>query len=328
MKKVSTLLLSGLFMFLVSCQKEDAPASTNAAASNLTIGEMMQSSNSSAAVSMNSGGPSNPLAFARSRERFSVLTSALARTGLMNTLMKLEGEYTLFAPTDAAFAAAGLSVADVAKLPTNVLTSILLYHVIGGEIKAAQVPSYVEAPTLNGTGLFVRKTSAGVFVNQARVTIADVDARNGVTHVIDKVLMPPTKSIVDVVVSDARFTTLRDAVVKAGLVGALSGDGPFTLFAPTNAGFAGIDLATLNNPRLTQVLGYHVVAGNAFVTSNQLVAGSVPMWLGGNTMVSFSGGHAFIKGTLNANPSKIIEADIITTNGVIHVIDRVLLPTP
>jgi transforming growth factor-beta-induced protein len=154
------------------------------------------------------------------------------------------------------------------------------------------------------------------------VTTADVEAENGVIHVVDKVILPPT--VVNIALANENFTTLVQAVVKAGLVDALSADGPFTVFAPTNAAFdalfaqlgiSGID--DLTAEQLIPILTYHVVPGN--VVSTELSNGEVATLNGQNLSVDLSAG-------VKINESEVIAADIQGSNGVVHVIDQVLLP--
>ena len=350
MKRVSTSFFIALPMFLlllIGCQKEVQPPA--AQEQTESIGRLLQTSiqerSNTAGNNANkrNDGPSNPLAFARSKARFSILTVALARTGLMSTLMKLDADYTLFAPTDEAFRAAGLSVAAVTQLPKDALASILLYHVVAGKIPAASVPAAAGVPTLNGKNIYVRKSSAGVFVNLAQVTIADVKASNGIVHVINQVLMPPTRNIVEIAASDPRFSTLVAAAMKAStgstdVVALLSGPGAFTVFAPTNNGFAAEGVTSLDGftpDALTGILGYHVIATPVF--SIDLRNNMMPtMFLGGKTTITLTNGPQ-ITGSGNVTgmvkrPSNIStkpgEINIIATNGIIHVIDRVLLPKP
>jgi uncharacterized surface protein with fasciclin (FAS1) repeats len=159
-------------------------------------------------------------------------------------------------------------------------------------------------------------------------------AKNGVVHVINQVLMPPTKTIVETAMGNPAFSTLVAAVVKAStgstnVAGILNGPGAFTVFAPTNAGFEaeGITsaaIAGLMPDDITPILGYHVI--NAPVFSIDLVNGMMPtMLLSGKTTITLTSG-AQIKGNGNSMASNIAPTDIICTNGIIHVIDRVLLP--
>lgn len=343
----SIRLLSSFFffatvLFFTSCQKE---LSTNSSKEDmlLTIGDMLKAANDGSSLGTeqlsttrngNGGAPSNPLASARSNAKFSVLTSALARTGLLNTLMKLDGDYTLFAPTDDAFADAGITVSALNQLSKEDLSKILLYHVVSGKIPASAVPASAAVETLNGAKIFVRKGGNTVKINLSTVTLADVMAKNGVVHVIDKVLMPPTQSIVDVVVNNPNFSLLKTAVLRASegttnVAALLSGAGPFTVFAPTDAAFtaAGLTssvLSSLPPDALTPILGYHVISGAIF--SIDLSDGITPaMLLSGTTTITLAGGPK-IKGAGNSSASNITVTDILTINGVIHVIDGVLLP--
>jgi transforming growth factor-beta-induced protein len=166
--------------------------------------------------------------------------------------------------------------------------------------------------------------NSGVKINkETTVVAADVDVKNGVIHAIDKVLLPPT--VVDQAISNESFSILVQAVVKAGLAETLSGNGPFTIFAPTNAAFqalftklgiSGIDALTAD--QLIPILKYHVVSGN--VRSNQFSAGKVAT-LNGDIDITLSPAPA-----INTT-SKIVATDVQALNGVIHVIDEVLLPS-
>jgi transforming growth factor-beta-induced protein len=174
----------------------------------------------------------------------------------------------------------------------------------------------------NFSTLFI-STASGVTVNKdAKVTLADVDVKNGVIHAIDKVLLPQT--VVDAAIANGNFTILVQAVVKAGLAETLKGAGPFTVFAPTDAAFKALftqlgvsGIADLTAEQLVPILKYHVVSGN--IRSSQLTAGNVTT-LNGTIAVTLSPSPA-INGTSN-----IIATDVQASNGVIHVIDKVLLP--
>jgi uncharacterized surface protein with fasciclin (FAS1) repeats len=175
----------------------------------------------------------------------------------------------------------------------------------------------------------VRKPGPAVFINGAQVVAADVSVQNGVIHAINRVLFPPAGNIVEVAMADPNFSYLVAAVVRANLAGALSGPGPLTVFAPTNqafinAGFPTIQSINNANPSdLVPILTYHVTAGRIFssdLSNNQVV----PMLNGKNTTILLNNG-AQIDG-INSAPSNIIKTDVMATNGVIHVVDRVLLP--
>lgn len=248
---------------------------------------------------------------------FTQLAKALTAAGLVDPL-KGKGPFTVFAPTDAAFEAFEKENPGVlAGLSKDQLAGVLEYHVIAGtavgstELKDEQVLT-----TLNGSPVLIDITG-GARVNDASVTTADVTASNGVIHAIDKVILPPAKDIVETAVAAGKFSKLAGALTSAGLLGTLQGDGPFTVFAPTDEAFG--KLATVpTGDALKDVLLYHVVAGA--VGSGDLKAGSVPTLLDGKSlMVSLSGG-------VTINGAAVTSANIITKNGVIHVVDSVLVP--
>ena len=201
-----------------------------------------------------------------------ILETAVIAAGLDGALSG-EGPFTVFAPTDDAFNAlpAGTIEALLNDIPT--LTSILTYHVAGVNALSTDLTDGQELVTLNGESVTVTINADGVFINDAQVTVADLVAENGVVHVIDAVLLPPAESntVVDIIVNSPDHEILETAVVAAGLAGALSGEGPFTVFAPTDAAFnalpAGTIEALLNDiPTLTSILTYHVAGVNALST--------------------------------------------------------------
>jgi uncharacterized surface protein with fasciclin (FAS1) repeats len=260
----------------------------------------------------------------RGRPTFRTLNVALARTGLAGVVSS--NQLTVFAPTDAAFAALGLFPNNIASVPN--LREILLYHVVDGMVYSTDLSNGF-VPTLNGAAVEINIDN-GVFVNDAEVVRADIKARNGVIHAIDKVIFPPTMNLVELALSfDPEFSILVAAVIKADLVNVLATGGPFTVFAPTNAAFAALleelpfnSLDEIPVEVLTQVLLYHVVEGRVF--SSDLMSGSVST-LNGTFEVDVN--------TFTITDANDREAGIITslvnvqaTNGVVHVIDRVILP--
>jgi len=265
--------------------------------------------------------------YALSDDNFSILVQALTKAELVNVLNG-EGNFTVFAPTNAAFTAlfSQLEISGIADLTKEALTPILLYHVLGTEAKSSMITTgyYSTLSPAQGSYLSLKAdVSSGVKLNKTtNVTTADVDVKNGVIHVIDKVLLPP--SVVDQALANDSFSILVQAVVKAGLVETLSGAGPFTIFAPTNAAFEtlfaalGISgIADLTAEQLIPILTYHVVSGN--VLSTQLSAGTVET-LNGPISVTLTPSPA-----INTN-SMIVATDVQGSNGVIHVINKVLLP--
>ena len=253
------------------------------------------------------------------------LEAAVLAAGLETTLSG-DGPFTLFAPTDAAFAAlpAG-TVDDLLADPTGALTDVLLYHALAADVRSTDLSDGQVATTINGKDITVSITNGNVFINDAQVTVADIVTDNGVVHVIDAVLIPPTTTVVDIVVNSPDHNTLEAAVLAAGLETTLSGDGPFTLFAPTDAAFAALPAGTVDallaDPTgdLTQILLYHVIG--AEVLSTDLSDGQMAETLNGQeVMVKIENGNVFI------NDAQVTVADIQTDNGVVHVIDAVLLP--
>jgi uncharacterized surface protein with fasciclin (FAS1) repeats len=262
---------------------------------------------------------------------FQLLSFAIARAGLANELNDPRFAYTLFAPTDAAFAALGLGTRQaINAVPVENLKAILLYHVLASKVLAAQVPSsYTELTMLSNQKAYVIRRGAGVFINGTPVVLADIEAKSGVIHAIDRVLLPPAGNIVEVAAANPNFTYLVAAVQRAGIVNALAGAGPLTVFAPTNQAFIAAGFPTIASIQaapasaLIPILTYHVFAGRVF--SSDINNGQVlTMLSGGTTTISLANG-AQIDGAGSA-PSHIIQTDIMATNGVIHAIDRVLLP--
>lgn len=254
------------------------------------------------------------------------LEAALNAANLTSVLDGTD-EYTLFAPTDAAFAnlPEGLVEALLTD-PSGVLTDVLLYHVVAGVAPSSALSDGQVVTTANGQDVTITISGGNVMVNNAMVTVADIMADNGIVHVIDAILIPQTTTVYDVVANSADHTTLETAIDLAGLDGTLSGAGTFTLFAPTDAAFAAVDPATLSallaDPQglLTDVLLYHVV-GSIALSSNLSDGASVPTLFGENVTVSIDGSTVMING------ATVTVADIVTINGVVHVIDAVLVPT-
>ena len=255
------------------------------------------------------------------------LVAALSHAGLVSALQG-DGPFTVFAPTDDAFAAAGIDLTTFDTDEENAtLSDILLYHVVSGSVYASDVTDGMNAEALNGDDLSFTVSSDGtVMVNGATVTSADVMASNGVIHVIDTVLMPPADlgDIPTVAQGTGIHTSLVAAVVQAELLSTLQGDGPFTVFAPTDDAFAaaGIDLASLDTDEgkaaLTDILLYHVVAGE--VPSSAVTDGLVAAAVNGDDL-TFTVGEGVM-----VNDANVVLADVPASNGVIHVIDKVLMP--
>jgi uncharacterized surface protein with fasciclin (FAS1) repeats len=254
------------------------------------------------------------------------LEAALVASGLNETLGN-PGDFTLFAPTDAAFALLPAGTVDALLAdPNGQLVDVLLYHVLAGTVVSSVLEDGMVVTTAQGSDVTVTINANGVFINDAQVIVADIMADNGVVHVIDAVLLPPaqTSTVVDIIVNSPDHNTLEAAVVAAGLVETLSGPGPFTVFAPTDAAFdalpAGTVEALLADPTgaLTQILLYHVVGATAL--STDLSDGQVIATLNGADVIVTISGGVFI------NNAQVTVADIVADNGVVHVINAVLLP--
>lgn len=272
--------------------------------------------------------------------RFTTLVAAVQAAGLAETLSG-EGPFTVFAPTDEAFAALPAGTLDtLLEDPAADLKDILLYHVIPGKVMAADVAGLETAETALGKEVTFRIDGDKVFINDAQVILTDIEASNGVIHVIDSVILPPADDamateeedamaaeadIVDTAVADGRFTTLVAAVQAAGLVETLKGEGPFTVFAPTDEAFAKLPAGTidalLEQPEgdLKDILLYHVVSGKV-MAADVVKLTSAETVLGPEVQVRVEGDQVFI------NDAQVLITDIQTSNGVIHVIDSVLLP--
>jgi uncharacterized surface protein with fasciclin (FAS1) repeats len=269
---------------------------------------------------------------------FTTLVSALQATGLDTTLANLDKDYTVFAPTDAAFAK--LPAGTIEGLSNDELTAVLLYHVLPGQVLADGAITLAQsddnmASTANGSKVSLSFVDSTLFVNGAKVSSADVLADNGVIHVIDNVILPPTEmgeptlNIAEVAVADPdNFSTLVTALSVADLVTTLSDESKtFTVFAPTNAAFAKIPADTLNalladTDALTSTLLTHVVS-DASLSSLDAYAAN------GKNLKTTSGKEISVMidaetGMLVIGGANVVIKDIYTTNGVIHVIDTVI----
>ena len=265
--------------------------------------------------------------------QFSVLLAALDRAGLTETVASADG-LTIFAPTDAAFVALleQLEITADQLLDSPDLANILLYHVVAGRQPAAFLLNENTVPTLyEDLPVLVTRERSAVKVNQAGVIRANVRAANGLIHVIDSVLLPPddggsVDNIVDVLRLDGRFGTLLAALELTGLDEALSGDAELTLFAPTDEAFAAL-LAELEisaddllaNPDLSSILLYHVLPGSNGALQLLLDGGGTTLQ-GGDVMVTLQQGAVWV------NQARVVNYNVNAPNGIIHVIDGVLLP--
>lgn len=294
-------------------------------------------------------GQQNIVQIAQSLPIFKSLVAAVVKTGLAETLSSASLNATVFAPTDAAFAklpapfnnAANISAINNAG-QIEALKNILLYHVLGTEVKRNQIASgRSSASTLNTAKIYFSNSLGLLFVNgNSLVLIANVDASNGVIHVIDDVLLPSSQNIAQIATGSYDFSSLVAALVKTSLVGVFTGSGDFTVFAPTNAAFAKLpapfnnaaNISTINNQAqidaLANILKYHV-SGSRYFAWDFGIFNSIPTLAAApsNKLRGILGfNEGWIKGNSNANFLKANPVNILATNGVVHVIDQVLLP--
>ena len=276
----------------------------------------------------------NIVEVAQNTPELSILVEAVVAAWLAPALST--GTLTVFAPTNSAFAAllTELGVTkEVLLADKALLTAVLTYHVLGTTVVRADIPVGKPLTPLAG-GFFKIETAGGAKITDGRnrvsnITATDIRASNGVVHLIDRVLLPANRDIVATASALPDFSILVEAVVAAGLVSTLQSAGPFTVFAPTNAAFADL-LAELNVSKaalladkalLTKVLTYHVLPA-------RVLKAEVPV----NTAITTVQGGKFTIGAdlaitdENGRKSRIVATDVFTSNGVIHAIDKVLLP--
>lgn len=305
--KTALLGLSVGALLISSCKKDDDKTSTNNTPALKSIYEIAKADTS-----------------------FSILVAALDKTGLKETLTNA-GTYTVFAPNNAAFRKADISAEFINSItsPDTILAikNALLYHVLGSKVKSTEVPNaYVGTLYLvNGNGVSLRTANNPVKLNnESNVLVADIAASNGIIHVIDMPLTP--QSVVDIAINNPSFSILVSVLDKAELVGTLEESSSLTVFAPTNDAFEAISfkLADFTKEQLTPILASHVLATQ--VRSSQIKNGDIATTLNTNTMLTFntSSGVKFSGG--DVSDVSVTTADIQATNGVVHVINKVILP--
>ena len=291
----------------------------------------------------------NIVDIAAKNSNFDTLHTAIIAAGLADTLASADAQYTVFAPTDAAFGDLDPALLTAALAdPKGALTTVLTYHVVAGNYSGAELLEMGTVTTLQGEELTVTTRNDDVFVNDARVVIADVPAKNGIIHAIDAVLLPAavtgganttataettaataddtasdtaSKTIAEIAVEAGIFTSLVGALQATGLVETFTMPGNYTVFAPTDDAFAALGDVDLSEDELTAILLYHVV--NDRLTRDQLATDDlVPTLSGGRPLfINRSGGQI-----LDISGAKLVVTDIQASNGIIHVIDRVMIP--
>lgn len=302
----------------------------------------------------------NIVDIAASNDNFDTLHAAIVAAGLADTLASADAEFTVFAPTDDAFAAleaaAPGTLASVLADPKGALTTILTYHVVAGTLTSADVVAADTLTTLQGEELDVTVRDGEVYIDGAQVLMVDVPAKNGVIHVIDSVLLPAaitgaasepaetadvaasaaaapsqpanTTPVVDTtsmtiaeIASGADFTSLAGALTATGLIDVFTRPGNYTVFAPTNAAFEALGDVSLTEEELTKILLFHVVGDQ--LTRDQIATDDlIPTLSDGRPLIVNREGSRII----DINGARFVATDIQASNGIVHVIDRVLIP--
>lgn len=259
---------------------------------------------------------------------FNTLVTAVKAAGLVDTLNGHQ-QFTVFAPTDEAFSKVDANTLQSLLQPENKdkLTGVLTYHVVPGRVTAKDAYDLRSTTTVNGQRLPLDFQGEGLKVANANIVVTDIQCTNGVIHVIDAVMLPKLDNIPATATAAGQFNTLLAAVGAAGLGEVLSGPGPFTVFAPTDQAFANLPAGTVesllkpeNKQKLIDILKYHVVSGRAY-DNDAVKLGSAQTLLGPSLSFGVSA-----KG-IQVNKAQVLAKNIETTNGVIHVIDAVLLPS-
>ena len=298
-------------------------------------------------------GPGNIVQVAQADARFTTLVAAVTKANLGTTLTGA-GPFTVFAPTNDAFAAlpAALPFNNAAEINAitdqatiTQLREVLLYHVLGSRVAAAGIAngssSTTTAKTAAPNTIYLSKNSAGVFINgNSKVVVADVAASNGVIHAIDQVLLPPSQTLAQLVTafagaSPAQFTVLLQALSRPAasqlLTAAGAASSNLTVFAPTDAAFAALlnelgltSRSQVEDATLVAILQKHIVGSRVF--SPDLVSGNVTT-LNGPITIAVNTSGVTVRGPGNGtNNANVVTANVLATNGVVHVIDRVLRP--
>jgi len=258
---------------------------------------------------------------------FGTLLTAVEKAGLAETLMG-EGPFTVFAPTDDAFAKLPEGTLESLLTPEGLpkLKLILTHHVLSGAADSKAAMSVDAVTPLSGQPLALQVADGKLHVSGATVVKADITCTNGVIHVIDSVMLPNLDDVVGTASKAGSFKTLIAAAKAAGLVGALTGEGPITVFAPTDEAFAKLPEGTVanllkpeNKDQLVKILTAHVVKGR-IDAAGAIKAGKAATLQGCGWTISSD------EGAVRVGNANVIQADVFTSNGVIHVIDTVLLP--
>lgn len=255
---------------------------------------------------------------------FSILRTAVNYIGL--DLSSFSGNYTVFAPDNQAFLASGITENDIVALPVATVTDIINYHVVNGSISSSGIPISDAIPTLQGQKIFASRNSNGIFVNGVPVIGADIPASNGYIHVISSILLPPTETIAQILQNSPDFSVMNAAVTRGNMAGTFSGPGKYTLFVPDNTAFGSINETVINSypaATVTSIVRSHATPTNIFLSDFMQGATTNSLQTGVSLLFTSAPESVKINGSA-ADPAYISSSDIIATNGVIHVIDRIL----
>lgn len=341
-KSVKALALASLVLVGQSASAQSCPSQSHAASTCPS-----QQIHVSHSVAVRHNEEKDIVGTAVGAGKFNTLVAAVKAAGLVETLQG-EGPFTVFAPTDEAFAKLPAGTVESLLKPENKdqLIAILTYHVVPGNVKAADVVKLNSATTVQGQAVTIGVAGDKVMVDNANVVATDIACTNGTIHVIDSVILPKqSPDIVETAVAAGSFKTLAAALQAAGLVETLKGKGPFTVFAPTDEAFAKLPAGTVetllkpeNKEKLAAILTYHVVPGQVLaadvikLTDN---AGTIKLE-DGTTLPPNSAVAKTVQGSdirinvadskVTVNEANVIKTDIVCGNGVIHVIDSVIMP--
>lgn len=273
----------------------------------------------------------------KSSPNATVFYTALTTTGL-DTVLKGDGPFTAFIPTDSAFAASGITLSTITSFPSSIIKNLVLYNIIAGSaLQRSALPAGPAARMVmaNGDSTFITNNSAGLFVNGVPIRQADIAASNGIIHGISQsALLPARGSLYQVVQLDTSFTLLVAAIDRASqgvtdIKGLLSSKGPLTLLAPLNSafrdnGYADITVINSSNPdTLANLLLYHMIPGRLFTPD--IVDGKKLFTLSDSTMTfNAVNGHWKLRGNGNTTDINLINANILGHNGVLFIIDQML----
>jgi uncharacterized surface protein with fasciclin (FAS1) repeats len=303
-KKIITALFTcALFLFIAGCKKDNAPEPQANTIANVI----------------------------NTNANFSTIKTAVDKVGLGNLLAS--GKLTIFIPDNDAFAASGITAASLNTLPATDLTNLLKYHILNKKILSADLPASDTITTLHSKNIFISKNTNGLFVNGLKIKTSDIQTTNGVIHVIEKVLTAPIKTIKEQVAENTNLSLFAAALSKTGLSDSLHLRGKYTVFAPNNLAFQGAGLGTVAAiqaaPLVTikNLIRYHIVATHVF--STDFINKATLLSLQGTNLITGTNPLSVKVSNSTAVASNLVVSggiNLIATNGVIHIIDRVLKP--